>query len=61
MLTRLQRYLDDIEALPPELAGFRSERCTADCMASLASALEAARSLGDTALAVLLDVERAFD
>lgn len=61
VLTRLQWFLDDTEALPPELAGFRSERCTADCIATLTSALEDARSQGHTGLAVFLDVERAFD
>lgn len=41
--------------------GLRSRRCTADCIRDVISALEQARSEGETVLLVLLDVQSAFD
>ncbi|XP_037501849.1 uncharacterized protein LOC119375889 [Rhipicephalus sanguineus] len=41
--------------------GFRRHRCTADSIADVVSTLEEARSKGEVALLVLLDVQSAFD
>ncbi|XP_037508119.1 uncharacterized protein LOC119383914 [Rhipicephalus sanguineus] len=47
--------------LPEQHTGFRRHRCTADCIADVVSTLENARSKGEVALLVLLDVQSAFD
>lgn len=46
---------------PPELSGFRKERCTAHAISDLATDLEVAKPKGDTAYVVFLDVCRAYD
>lgn len=61
MLARLNWYLESNPPLPHEFAGFRTGRRTSHRIAELTSALEDARSSGDTDIAIRLDVERAFD
>ena len=61
VLRRLTWLLDRIKAFPPELAGFRAKRCTADAIGDIASTLEEAKATGQMVHCVFLDISRAFD
>ncbi|XP_037576965.1 uncharacterized protein LOC119459218 [Dermacentor silvarum] len=61
VLVRLQWIARVLEFFPEQQTGFRSRRCTADSIGDVVSTLEQARSEGEAALLVLLDVQSAFD
>ncbi|XP_037503495.1 uncharacterized protein LOC119378407 [Rhipicephalus sanguineus] len=60
-LARLSWIAGATEFLSEQQTGFRCHRCTADSIADVVSTLEEARSKGEVALLVLLDVQSAFE
>nr|XP_037288951.1 uncharacterized protein LOC119181810 [Rhipicephalus microplus] len=60
-LERLEWIAGQLEFFPEQLTGFRRHRCTADSISDVVSTLEDAKSCGDVAMLLLLDVESAFD
>ncbi|XP_037526402.1 uncharacterized protein LOC119403544 [Rhipicephalus sanguineus] len=60
-LARLSWIAGATEFLSEQQTGFWRHRCTADSIADVVSTLEEARSKGEVALLVLLDVQSAFD
>ncbi|KAH7933031.1 hypothetical protein HPB49_007159 [Dermacentor silvarum] len=60
VLVHLQWITRVLEFFPEQQTGFRSRRCTADSIGDVVSTLEQARSEGEAALLVLLDVQSAF-
>lgn len=61
VLGRLTWLLNQTNAFPPEMAGFRAKRCTADVIGDLASTLEEAKATKKMVHCVFLDISRAFD
>lgn len=61
VLCGLQWYLEEFDLLSREVSGVRLDRGGANCIAQLASVLEDSRHRGQTATAVFLNIERAFD
>ncbi|XP_075735269.1 uncharacterized protein LOC119170629 [Rhipicephalus microplus] len=60
-LERLEWIADHLGFFPKQQTGFRRHRCTADSISDVVATLEDARSSGDVAMLLLLDVESAFD
>ncbi|XP_037505979.1 uncharacterized protein LOC119382352 [Rhipicephalus sanguineus] len=60
-LERMQWIADQLDFFPEQQTGFRRHRCTADSIADVVATLEDAKSCGDVAMLLLLDVESAFD
>ncbi|KAH7934793.1 hypothetical protein HPB52_000490 [Rhipicephalus sanguineus] len=60
-LKRLEWIADQLYFFPVQQTGFRRHRCTADSISDVVVTLEDARSCGDVAMLLLLDVESAFD
>ncbi|XP_075744176.1 uncharacterized protein LOC142802971 [Rhipicephalus microplus] len=60
-LERLEWIAGQLEFFPEQLTGFRRHRCTADSISDVVATLEDAKSCGDVAMLLLLDVESAFD
>ncbi|XP_049267217.1 RNA-directed DNA polymerase from mobile element jockey [Rhipicephalus sanguineus] len=60
-LERLEWIADHLGFFPEQQTGFRRHRCTADSISDVVATLEDARSSGDAAMLLLLDVESAFD
>ncbi|XP_037503740.1 uncharacterized protein LOC119378788 [Rhipicephalus sanguineus] len=57
----MQWIADQLDFFPEQQTGFRRHRCTADSIADVVATLEDAKSCGDVAMLLLLDVESAFD
>nr|XP_037288241.1 uncharacterized protein LOC119181158 [Rhipicephalus microplus] len=60
-LERLEWIADHLAFFPEQQTGFRRHRCTGDSISDVVATLEDARSSGDVAMLLLLDVESAFD
>lgn len=58
---RLSWQLEDAQALPPQLSGFRAGCSTVDSIGNLTSSLEQAKAQKHVLHAVFLDIHRAFD
>ena len=61
VLRRLVYHLEAAGALPDCFSGFRHHRSTADAIGDITSSLEEAKAQGWSAMAVFLDVRKAFD
>lgn len=60
-LGRLDWIAGAVDFLPEQQTGFRRHQCTADSIADVISTLEEARSNGEVALFILLDIQSMFD
>ncbi|KAG0414827.1 hypothetical protein HPB47_008005 [Ixodes persulcatus] len=61
VLRRLVYHLEGAKALPDCFSGFRHHRSTVDAIGDIVSSLEEAKAQGWSAVAVFLDVRKAFD
>ncbi|KAH7937258.1 hypothetical protein HPB49_009849 [Dermacentor silvarum] len=61
VLERLNWIAGAVDFLPEQQTGFCRHRCTANSIADVISTLEEARSNGEVALLILLDIQSAFD
>ncbi|XP_037577065.1 uncharacterized protein LOC119459328 [Dermacentor silvarum] len=61
VLGQLNWIAGAVDFLPEQQTGFCRHRCTADSIADVISTLEEARSNGEVALLILLDIQSAFD
>nr|XP_037284109.1 uncharacterized protein LOC119176867 [Rhipicephalus microplus] len=59
-LERLEWIADHLGFFPEQQTGFRRHRCTANSISDVVATLEDARSSGDVAMLLLLDVESAL-